>query len=175
MGFIRRHGWWLLPELIVVAVLATVAAYLSGNAFQDQLSNRAQVELERLTPAQLELYDMQHAHAGGGQAKVVCTAESFGTEPAGAKRIEDVKVIYAQFLCALVQKGTPWDYASRSSGPAVITLGDPPAVQIAASGLGYRDRVQAIIPDDLEGRALAGFKDRGRPSELLLRYRQAAG
>ncbi len=157
----------------MVALLAGALAYVSANALQGRLSDRAQAELERLTPAELELYDIQHAHGVTGQSRVVCAAESFGTEPANPERIEDVRVIYARYLCALVQQGTPWDYASRSSGPAVITLTSPPTVRTVKSGTGYRDRVAALIPDDLEASALAGFTDRGRPGALLVRYREA--
>lgn len=170
MGFLRRHGWWLLPELIAVAIIAVGLVYLRPDGLHDQLAGRAQTALEQLSPTELELYDM-HGHAvQDHKAKVICAAEPFGTEPATAERVEDVRVIYTHYLCALVQAGTPWHYASRSSGPAVITLTDPPTVQIAQSGTGYPDRVRAMIPDNLERRALAGFADRSRPSALLARY-----
>jgi hypothetical protein len=169
--FLRRQGWWLLPELVAVAILAAGLLITQHNLFQDQLAARAQAALEQLSPAELELYEPSgHAVDHGG--KVVCAAESFGTEPPTAKRIEDVQVIYAIYFCAVVQRGTPWDYASRSSGPAVITLTDPPAVQTARSGVDP-DRVWAMIPDDLEREAAASFLEWGRLAGLRSRYEQA--
>jgi hypothetical protein len=167
---LRRHGWWLIPELCAVAVLATGLIYLSGGGLSRQLDTLAQTTLERLPPAELELFEVQ---GHGGEAKVICTAESFATEPARAERVEDVRVIYAHYLCALVQPNTVWDYATRSEGPVVINLTDPPTVRIAQSGVGYPDRVQAMIPDNLEQRAFAGFSDRSRPSALVVRYNEA--
>jgi hypothetical protein len=169
--FLRRQGWWLLPELVAVAILAAALLAAQTNPFQDQLAARAQAALEQLSPAELELYEPSgHAVDHGGQ--VVCAAESFGTEPPTAKRIEDVQVIYAIYFCAMVQPGTPWDYASRSSGPVVITLTDPPAVQTAKSGVDP-NRVWAMIPDDLERKAAASFLEWGRLAGLRTRYEQA--
>lgn len=170
---LRRQVWWLFPELVVVMMLAAGMTLLRSDAFHEELSNRAQAALELLPPAELELRD-KHGHLAGHGAKVICAAESFGTDPAGAERLEDVRVIYAHYLCALVESGTQWDFASRSSGPAVITLTDPPTVRIAQSGEGFPDRVRAMMPDNLESRSFAGFRDRDRPSALLVRYNAEA-
>ncbi len=169
MGFLRRHlrrhAWWLLPELVALAVIAAGLVYLQSNAFTNQLSDRAMAVLEQTPPAGQHLHDLS-----GQTGKVICAAESFGTEPAGAKRLEEVKVIYALHLCAIAVPGMPWDYAARSSGPVVITLSDPPTVQIPLSGEGYPERVRALIPDKLEARAFGNFIDKGRPSALRARY-----
>jgi hypothetical protein len=170
--FLRRQGWWLLPELVIVAILAVALLIEQPNRFEDQLAARAQTALEQLSPAELELYEPGgHAAAHGG--KVLCAAESFGTEPPSARRIEDVRVIYAVYFCAIVQPGTAWDYASRSSGPAVITLTDPLGVQTARSGVDP-DRVWAMIPDGLEQKASASLHEWGRLAGLRARYEQAA-
>ena len=171
--FLRRHRWWLLPEFLAVVAVAAGLVYLRGDGLPEQLAAKARVTLEELQPARLELYDLQgHSHGGGYIGKVICTAETFGMEPAEAERVEDVKVIYARYLCALVQRGTPWDYASRSSGPVVIKLTDPPYVQIPPSGDGYPDRVRALFPDTLEPQAFAGFRDKGKTVDLLKRYHE---
>lgn len=172
MGYLRRHRWWLIPELVVVAVLAAALVLVHSDRLNDELSERARIALERLSPADLELYEKQHDHESG-DTRLLCAAETFGTEPAGARQVEQVQVIYAQYLCAVVQKGTPWDFATRASGPAVITLTDPPVVRIARSGEGYPDRVRALFPESLHAKALAGFTDRDRPAGLLERYNQA--
>lgn len=147
--------------------------YVNVGGLDDELSARAQAILEQQAPADLELISIQHGAAVPTEGRVLCTAEAFGSEPSDADSVEQVRVIYARYLCALVQRGTPWDYATRSSGPAVITLSTPPAVQLARSGEGFRDRVRAMMPDELEAKAFAGFRDRGRPGGLLDRYQQA--
>lgn len=170
--FLRRQGWWLLPELLAVAILGACLITAQPDTFQDQLAARAQTALEQLAPNELELYEPS-GHAVDHAGKVMCAAESFGTEPPTAKHIDDVRVIYAIYFCAVVKPDTPWDYASRSSGPAVITLTNPPAVQTAKSGLDP-DRVWAMIPDDLEREAADGFLEWGRLAGLRTRYEQAA-
>jgi hypothetical protein len=172
VNFLHRHRWWLLPELAAVVVVAAVLIYVNAGGLEDELSARAQVVLEQQTPADLELISTLTGH-GTEPQRVLCVAEAFGSDPADPEEVEQVRVIYARYLCALVQKGMPWDYATRSSGPAVITLTDPPTVQLARSGEGYRDRVRAIFPDQLEAKAFQGFNDRGRPNSLLSRYRAA--
>ncbi|MBB5873548.1 hypothetical protein F4553_006982 [Allocatelliglobosispora scoriae] len=164
---LRRHGWWLIPELCAVAALATGLIYLRPGGLPSRLDTLAQTTLERLAPAELELFDVQ---GHGGEAKVICAVESFATEPATVERVEDVRVIYAHYLCALAQPNTAWDYATRSEGPVVISLTNPPTVRIAQSGVGYPDRVRAMMPDALEAQAFAGFSDRRRPSALVVRY-----
>jgi hypothetical protein len=171
VDILRRQGWWLIPEVLALAVIAVGLIFLRPASLHEQLTARAQQALERLSPAELDLYDM-HGHAVSHDSEVICAAESFGAEPASAKRIEEIRVIYAHYLCALVQDGTPWDYASRSSGPAVIVLSAPDTVRIARSGDGYPERVRSLFPEELERRALSGFADLARPSALVVRYRE---
>jgi hypothetical protein len=173
VNFLRRHRWWLLPELTVVAVLGVVLIYVNAGGLDDELSARAQAVLEQQSPADLELISTLSGHGAPETGGVLCVTEPFGTDPADPEKIEDVRVIYTRYLCALVQKGMPWDYATRSTGPAVITLTDPPTVRLARSGAGYPERVRELFPDELESEAFAGFNDRARPSNLLNRYVEA--
>jgi len=173
VNFLQRHRWWLLPELAAVVVVAAALLYANTRGLEDELSARAQVVLEQQKPADLELISTLTGHGGPEPQRVLCVAEAFGSDPVDPETVEQVRVIYARYLCALVQKGMPWDYATRSSGPAVITLTDPPTVQLARSGDGYRERVRAIFPDELEAKAFQGFDDRARPNSLLSRYREA--
>jgi hypothetical protein len=170
VNLLRRHRWWLLPELAAVALIVAVMVYINAGRLEDEMSARAQAVLEQQTPVDLELISTLHGHES---ERVLCVAEAFGSDPADPETIEQVRIIYARYLCALVQKGMPWDYATRSTGPAVITLTDPPTVQVVRSGAGYPERVRAMMPDDLEAEALAGFNDHGRPNSLLIRYRAA--
>lgn len=174
MKSLRRHRWWLLPELVLVAAVLVVGlVHLRSGGLAEQLAERARLALERLPPGELELYDGRHAHGASG-ARVICVAETFGMRPATASSVARVRVVYVRYLCALVEAGTPWDFASRSSGPAVITLSDPPAVHIVRSGPGFPDRVRAVFPDSVHAQALADFQDRGKPAALVARYREAA-
>jgi hypothetical protein len=156
-----------------VALIGAVLVYVNARGLDDELAARAQAVLEQQPAAELELISTLRGHGTPEPERVLCVAEAFGTDPAEPEKIEQVRVIYAHYLCALVQKGMPWDYATRSTGPAVITLTDPPTVQLAKSGAGYPERVRAMFPDELEAEALSGFNDRGRPSSLLNRYVEA--
>jgi hypothetical protein len=151
-----RKWWWLVPEVVAAASLATVLAWPAPADLQQQLARKAQGVLEEFPPV-------------GQGGRVLCVAEPFGYQPRGAQRIEDVSVIYAYYLCAAGEKGTEWDYASRISGPVVVTV-RPPRIQIAEAGAGYPDRVRAMIPPEWQARALAGFSDPATPAELRKRY-----
>ena len=50
------------------------------------------------------------------------------------------------------------------------TLTDPPRVRIAEAGLGYPDRVKAMLPDQYEPWAFGGFHDPSLPTALQQRY-----
>lgn len=163
---LRRHAWWLLPELLAIAVLAAGLAYARPVGLQQQLADRVETILERISPAEHH----SHGHEVSQEDHIICAAEPFGVEPKTAKRIEEVHTIYAYYLCAAGEPGTEWDFSSRISGPVVVTLTEPPAVRIAESGAGYPDRVRAMIPDELEAKAFAGFSDPDRPAALRARY-----
>jgi hypothetical protein len=151
-----RKWWWLVPELVAAAVLATGLAWPSSANLQQQLAQKAQSVLEEFPPV-------------GQGGKVLCVAEPFGYQPRSAARLEDVTVIYAYYLCAAGEPGTDWDYSSRISGPVVVSV-KPPRVQIAEAGAGYPDRVKAMIPAEWYSRAVAGFSDPSTPAGLRLRY-----
>lgn len=151
-----RKWWWLVPEVVAAALLAVIALWPAPENFQRQLAEKAASVLEEFPPV-----------GQGGQ--VLCVAEPFGYQPRAAQRVQEVTVIYAYYLCAAGEKGTEWDYASRISGPVVVTL-KPPRVQIAEAGAGYPDRVRAMIPAEWQARALAGFSDPAAPANLRKRY-----
>lgn len=145
-----------MPEVAAAALLATALVWPSPVSLQQQLAAKAQSVLEEFPPV-------------GQGGKVLCVAEPFGYQPRGAQRIEDVTVIYAYYLCAAGEKGTEWDFASRISGPVVVTV-KPPRIQIADAGAGYPDRVRAMIPPEWLARAQAGFTDQATPANLRKRY-----
>src|SRR5262245_21593448 len=93
---VNTRVWWVVPEVVAVAVLATVLAWPGPASLQRQLAQKAQSVLEEYPPV-------------GQGGRVLCIAEPFGYQPQAAQRIEDVTVIYAYYLCAAGEKGTEWD------------------------------------------------------------------
>lgn len=171
-GWLRRNAHWLRVESSIMIMLITTLAVViplrptAAERFRAQLNARVSTILEQISPTEHSL----HGHVVVGGNKIICTAETFGTEPAGARNVAEVRWVYAYYLCASAAPGTDWDFASRISGPTAVSLAQPPEVRIAAAGLGYPERVREIIPDDLEARAFGGFVDHGLPNTLRQRY-----
>jgi hypothetical protein len=163
----RRVGWWLLPELLVLALLAGL--FWAGRAQPDlpeRLNDEVARILERVPPA--EHHD--HGHQVSEQDTVLCVAEVFGMEPAGARTRAQVRTVYATYMCAAGTPGTPYERSQRIAGPVAVVLSEPPAVRIAQAGLGYQERVRALIPPPYVDRAFAGFVDHELPLALRHRY-----
>ncbi|MBB5868707.1 hypothetical protein F4553_002086 [Allocatelliglobosispora scoriae] len=171
-GWLRRSAHWLRVEASIVALAVTallVVVPLRGTPVErlyEQLDITVAGILEHVSPA--EHHD--HGHDVAAEDKIICVAETFGTDPADVRELAQVRWVYAYFLCASAPPGTDWDFASRISGPTAVSLTAPAEVRIAAAGLGYPDRVRAMIPDNLEARALSGFADKDLPDELRRRY-----
>lgn len=169
--WLRYNTSWLRFEVaLAAAVAAAFLVYLplrpaAEEELLAELSTRIAGTLEQASPA--EHHDHGHDIAAG--EKVVCVAEAFGHDPADAHRLADVQWAYAYFLCAAAPPGTPWEQAARVSGPVAISLTVPPIVRTAQAGLGYQDRVRAIIPARYLDRA-AGFRDSARAAALRSRY-----
>jgi hypothetical protein len=151
-----RAWWWVVPEVVAAAVLATAVAWPTPESLQDQLARKAQSMLEEFPPV-------------GQGGKVVCVAEPIGYLPRDAQRMQDVDVIYAYYLCAAGENGTEWDAASRISGPVRVNI-DPPGIKIAEAGAGYGDRVRGLVPSELLARAFAGFSNPATAEALRRRY-----
>ncbi|NUT21622.1 MAG: hypothetical protein HOV77_20795 [Hamadaea sp.] len=169
--WLRRNVFWLRVEA-ALTVLGLLAIGVSGPLREPSevdllsaLSQRIVAALENASPT--EHHDHGHDIAQGD--RVLCAAEAFGHEPADARRIEEVRWAYAYYLCAAAPSGTPWDVASRISGPVAVQLSTPPVVRIAQSGAGYPERVKALIPARYQARA-NGFADRSIPDGLRRRY-----
>ncbi len=167
----RYNASWIRSEvLLAAAVVAAFLVYLPLRPAAEpdllaELGTRIVLTLEQASPAQHH----DHGHDITAGEKVVCTAEVFGHDPAGARRVADVQWAYAYYLCAAAPPGTPWEQAARISGPVAVSLTNPPVVRIAEAGLGYPDRVRAIIPARYLDRT-AGFTDSARPAALRSRY-----
>jgi hypothetical protein len=171
-----RRAWWLVPEVAAVAVLL-VAVVLrpggiaGGSDLRAQLIERVVAALERASPT--EHHD--HGHQVTAADRVACVAELHGTDPVAARGLAEVREVYAQYMCAAGAPGTAYDDSSRSSGPVAVRLSDPPVVRVPPSGLGYPDRVRALLPDEYEEQALKGFRDPSVPAALRARYDAMVG
>jgi len=169
--FVRRHLYWLRLELllaIVSIVAAAVAVQLRPPSEEDVLAyldHQVVSVLETASPAQH--HDHGHTDVVAGD-RVVCEAEAFGHDPVSVGSLSDVRTAYAYYLCAAAPPGTPWDEAARISGPVAVTLADG-GVRIAEAGLGYQDRVRALIPARYAGHT-DGFANPAIPMRLRERY-----
>lgn len=171
LAVLRRNVYWLRFEFALTVgalVAAAVVAPLqtTDDDLMRQLSARVVAILEQASPAQHH----DHGHDVAEGDIVMCAAEAFGFEPQTARSATDVQVVYATYFCASAKPGTPWDFASRISGPVAVTLVNPPTVRTASAGLGYRDGVKALIPARHHDQAFAGFTDHSVPMQVRRRY-----
>lgn len=141
------------------------------------LTERLVTSLEKATPADHQHHGHDFAGAEGtapATPKVLCTAEPFAVEPAGATMPGAVTTVYAHHLCALVEKGRPWDFAVKTAGPLVARNTNPMDIKVVESGLGYADRIKQMIPPQYQARALVDFGDGSLVAQLRKRYEDAA-
>lgn len=168
---VRRHIYWLRVEVLLAVVglaAAALVVQLRGPSEVDllgRLSSEIVRVLEAASPAQH--HDHGHTDVVAGD-KVICAAEAFGHDPASVRSVGEVRWAYAYYLCASAPPGTPWDEAARISGPVAVSIADG-TVRIAEAGLGYRDRVKALIPARYANRT-ASFADSAVPARLRARY-----
>jgi hypothetical protein len=175
-----RRVWWLVPEAVAVVVLLVAVVFRgggigtgagTGSDLRSQLTERVVTALEQASPT--EHHD--HGHNVTAADRVACVAELHGTEPVDARGLAEVRTVYAQYMCAAGAPGTAYDDSSRSSGPVALSLGEPPVVRVPPSGLGYPDRVRALLPDRYEEQALKGFRDGSVPASLRAKYDALVG
>jgi acetylornithine deacetylase/succinyl-diaminopimelate desuccinylase-like protein len=188
----RSHGrlrlWLAISVALAALVLALGIRFISsdapaaakGNAYglpagvTAWVTERLVTTLEKSTPAE----HAQHGHdlSAAEQTKpvVLCTVEPFGIDPPNATAPGAVKTVYAHHLCAVVEKGRPWDFAVKTAGPLVAQMLDPVRVKVVESGLGYPERIKQMIPAEYRERALVDFGDGGLVMRLRNRYQEAA-
>ena len=137
-----------------------------------EVTARLVAELEKATPSDHAAHghDFNATAEAGGGTKVICTVEPFGYDPADPADIKQVGRVYAHHLCAVVQKGRPWDFAVKTAGPLVADMGDPPQIRVVESGLGYQERLAQMIPERYRARAAEDFGDGSLVAALRARY-----
>lgn len=167
----RRH-WWLAPEFAALAILVLVSVPflgMSGGGLRAQVAQRAAQVIEQASPA--EHHD--HGHDFTAADRVFCGVDVFGTDPASATAVADVRTVYGYFFCAAGTPGVPYGESSRADGPVVVTLTGTPRALIAQSGDGYADRVRAMMPDQYEDRCFHGLPDASVAAAVRDRYQSA--
>ena len=168
----RSRSWWLVPEIAAGAVLLALFLSHPGPPPTDAgdlpalAGQRAARILEQVSPA--EHHD--HGHDVGTEDRVYCGVAVFGVDPPSARVIDDVQTVYGYYFCAVGRPGVPYLSSSRADGPIVAHLTDPPSVQIAAPGVGYEDRVRAMMPDQYEELCFSGLPDPTVAEEVKRRY-----
>jgi hypothetical protein len=168
----RPARWWIVPEVLVLALLGTLLAVGVGRPVdvRAELADRVATLLEQSSPA--EHHD--HGHQVTAEDKVFCEAEVIATEPPTVTDIADVAKVYATFFCAAGRPGMEFMWSSRASGPAVAELDRNPAVvRVPAAGEGYQQRVRELFPDQYEDRALKINISQEAARELRRRYEEA--
>ena len=176
----RRRLWWLAAEILVLAVVVVLlilnlaAGSPQGGGPGDlraAAAERAAQFLEQASPA--EHHD--HGHEVAVQDRVYCGVAVFGVDPSAAGIIDDVETVYGYYFCAIGGPGVPYLESSRSDGPIVVHLADPPSIQIAAPGADYQERVRAMMPDQYEELCFGGLPDPTVAEEVKRRYESDLG
>jgi hypothetical protein len=171
-----RSGWWLGPELAVLAALLVLSipslSTSSGERLKRDIGQRAAAVIEVSTPDE----HRNHGHdMVDGADHVVCGLDVFGTEPREVESVEDVKAVYGYYFCAVGPEGTPYLDSSRVDGPVVIQFGTPPVIRIARHGEGYEGRVRAMMPDEYEPLCFGGLRNDAVAAEVRRRFTDLSG
>ena len=155
---------------IVAAGVVVGSALLAADpSLDDQLSRRVVADLERADPAAAPMHghDMADKPENPNRRmdldghQLVCVAKVFGHEPAGATKVDDVRVVYAHRTCAATGEGLAWPDSIRETGPVAVRLGVPDTLVLPEKALpdsadaSYADRVRAVVPPPYQDKALA--------------------
>ena len=148
---------------IVAAIVTLAGLTLAGVTFfvARQPSSQLNAELAAQVTRVLEESSPgeHHAHGHSFESRVVCAVEPFGTEPADAKALVEVRWVYARHMCAVTGVSSDWAASVRASGPIAVKVDIPPEVRVPESGAGYPDRVRNLIPERYHEQAFAEFGD----------------
>ncbi|GIH29536.1 hypothetical protein Aph01nite_78460 [Acrocarpospora phusangensis] len=126
-----------------------------------QLSVQVTGILEKSSPAQHHA----HGHDFGDEyekreLRVVCAVDPFGVEPVTATTLAEVRIVYAQHMCAVDELGDPWAKSIRVAGPLAVTLtGKEPVVELPLAGEGYPEHVRELIPPYFLESAFSNYFD----------------
>ncbi|MFC4118694.1 hypothetical protein [Nonomuraea zeae] len=150
-----RRG--LVAAIVTLASLTLAgvmffAARQPSSQLNEELAAQVTLILEQASP------DEHHAHGHSFDSRVVCAVEPFGTEPADATSLVEVRWVYARHMCAVTGAGTDWASSVRASGPIAVKVDIPPQIRVPEPGEGYPDRVRRLIPARYHEQAFAEFE-----------------
>ncbi|MEU6711155.1 hypothetical protein ABZ897_06700 [Nonomuraea sp. NPDC046802] len=162
---------------LVAAIITLAGLTLAGVMFfsarqpssqlNQELAAQVTLILEQASPGE------HHAHGHSFDSRVVCAVEPFGTEPADATSLVQVRWVYARHMCAVTGQSTDWAESVRASGPIAVKISIPPEVRVPAPGAGYPDRVRQLIPARYHEQAFAEFSDDAAIDAARERFNQA--
>ena len=167
----RLTAWWLLPEILVLALLA-VGLYYSVASAAPTLTEaqlRADAATRIATTIEQSTGDEHaaHGHEVNPDERMLCTAEVWRLDGGGSDRADTA---YGYYLCATGAPGTPYLVARMNAGPVVARLADPPELTITKLDEDFRTQVEAMMPADFVDQAFQGFVDPQRADSLRQRF-----
>lgn len=182
----RTRSWlrWLAVGVVLVAGVVAVLVRVASSASEppeptlsEQLSTRVE---EILQDASLAEHEAHGHHFDQEATGVLCEASAFGFEPPEATTVEQVRVVYANHMCAVVGPAFGWPDGIRSGGPIAVELTEPPVVRTPElvevdQGADYATRIRALLPERYHEQVLAldGFVDPAVANALRERYEDA--
>ncbi|HYN95336.1 MAG TPA: hypothetical protein VES42_15930 [Pilimelia sp.] len=184
-----RNRWVWLAALTILAAGALFAAYSGGvigdrrpagaaglpDGFRAQLAARAVAVLEQTPTQRHEGHALHSTREGAAEAELLCAVRVFGVDPPEAGALPEVRRVYGYHICALAERGRPWDFAVKLTGPLVVGLADdPPTVKVAEGGVGFAERVAALMPERYRAEARNESLTPAAMTELRSRYDDAA-
>ncbi|MGW0802271.1 hypothetical protein [Nonomuraea sp. NPDC002799] len=147
---------------LVAAIVTSASLTLAGVMFfvarqpssqlNQELAAQVTLILEQASP------DEHHAHGHSFDSRVVCAVEPFGTEPADATSLVQVRWVYARHMCAITGQSSDWAASVRASGPIAVKIDIPPQIRVPTPGAGFPDRVRQLIPARYHAQAFADFE-----------------
>ncbi|MEV0619759.1 hypothetical protein AB0I81_41020 [Nonomuraea sp. NPDC050404] len=151
-----RRG--LIAAIVTLAclVLAGVTFFVArqpSSKLNEELAAQVTLLLEQSSPGE------HHAHGHSFESSVVCAVEPFGTEPANAASLVEVRWVYARHMCAITGESPDWAASVRASGPIAVKIDIPPEIRVPKDGAGYPDRVRQLIPQRYHRLAFEEFSD----------------
>lgn len=159
----------VLVLLVAVAVALGARALLADDGpgtLEEQLADRLVTMLEEASPAEHADHGHDFEIEGGG---VLCAADPFGFEPADATTVDEVRVVYAHHLCAVLIPDT-WQNSLRASGPVRADFtSTPPTVQTPESD-DYPAWLAATFPEPYRDEAADGFLSDDVVEEMRERF-----
>jgi hypothetical protein len=168
----RYAGWLVAPMALAMVVLGIVLRDAgSGSApgpdgLRAQLATRVTAILERSSPVEHH----NHGHDFQEKGAIVCAVDVFGYDPPNATTMAKVETVYVHHLCAITGTGGAWNTSVRAAGPLVARLSDPTVVRVVQSGAGFAERIQSMIPQAYQQRALGRFSDQAALAEVRKRF-----